>query len=60
MKKVLAIVAIAAFASCGNGETKPATDSPVVVKDSPIVVKDSPIVVKDSPVVVKDSPVIKK
>jgi hypothetical protein len=34
MKKVLAIVAIAAFAACGNGETKaPAVDS-AKIKDS--------------------------
>jgi hypothetical protein len=34
MKKVLAIVAIASFAACGNGETKaPAVDS-AKIKDS--------------------------
>ncbi len=60
MKKVLAIVAIAAFASCGNGETKPAADSPVVKKDSPMVKVDSPAVKKDSPVVKVDSPAVKK
>lgn len=59
MKKVLAIVAIAAFAACNNGETKPATDSPAVKKDSPVVKVDSPAVKVDSPAVKVDSPAVK-
>lgn len=59
MKKVLAIVAIAAFAACNNGETKTGADSPAVKKDSPVVKVDSPAVKVDSPAVKVDSPAVK-
>ncbi len=65
MKKVLAIVAIAAFAACNNAPSESAAVDSVKYKDSvakanaPVKV-DSPAVKKDSPVVKVDSPAVKK
>jgi hypothetical protein len=59
MKKVLAIVAIAAFAACNNAPAE-APKADTVKKDSPAVKVDSPAVKKDSPAVKVDSPAVKK
>lgn len=63
MKKVLALLAVAGFVACSNGENKDAkVDSPAAPKvDSPATPKvDSPAMKVDSPAVKVDSPAAAK
>jgi uncharacterized protein YcfL len=50
MKKVIAIVAIAALVACGGASTEVTTDSTAVVVDSTVVVTDSTAAVVDTTV----------
>jgi hypothetical protein len=50
MKKVIAIVAIAALVACGGASTEVTTDSTAVAVDSTVVVTDSTAAVVDTTV----------
>ena len=50
MKKVIAIVAIAALVACGGASTTATTDSATATVDSTVVVTDSTAVVVDTTV----------
>jgi hypothetical protein len=50
MKKVIAIVVIAALVACGGASTEVTTDSTAVAVDSTVVVTDSTAAVVDTTV----------
>ena len=50
MKKVIAIVAIAALVACGGASTEVTTDSTAVAVDSTVVAADTTAVVVDTTV----------
>jgi hypothetical protein len=50
MKKVIAIVAIAALVACGGASTEVTTDSTAVAVDSTVVATDSTAAVVDTTV----------
>jgi len=50
MKKVIAIVAIAALVACGGASTEATTDTATATVDSTVVVTDSTAVVVDTTV----------
>jgi len=50
MKKVIAIVAIAALVACGGASTEVTTDSTAVVVDSTVVAADTTAAVVDTTV----------
>ena len=62
MKKVLFVLALGAFAACGNGENKEAHDTTVVKVDSPAVVVppvDTTVKAPDTTVLKMDSTAVK-
>jgi len=50
MKKVIAIVAIAALVACGGASTEATTDSTTVAEDSTVVAADTTAAVVDTTV----------
>lgn len=62
MKKVLFVLALGAFAACGNGETKEGADTTVVKVDSPAVVTppvDTTVKAPDTTVLKVDTTTVK-